>query len=126
MSQMPPAIDRSEPLLPELLDSIAASSPVGSTISTLAFGKPNRIVAIEPEGVRIETERSLARTGNAELVPAWMLNHAWRRLVQDGTLTNSFLVNDLKVKRSSAVCALLARFPDVEVSATRPITLVRR
>ncbi len=123
---MAPTIDRSEPLLPNLLDAIAASSPVGATISTVAQHKPNRILAIGPEGVRIETERSLARSGGPELVPAWMLNCAWRELTARRSLTNSFLLNDLNAKRSSAVCALLSRLPNVEVVTTRPITLVLR
>lgn len=55
-----------------------------------------------------------------------MLNCAWRELTKPRSLTNAFLLNDLNVKRSAAVCALLARLPDVEVATTRPITLVLR
>lgn len=121
---MAPPIDRSEALLPELLEMISATSPAGSTIATVAQCRPNRVVSIGPEGVRIETERSLERSGGAELVPAWMLNCAWRELGSRRALTNAFLLNKLNAKRSSAVCALLARFPSVEVVTTRPVTLV--
>jgi hypothetical protein len=55
-----------------------------------------------------------------------MLNCAWRELTRRRSLTNSFLLNELNAKRSSAICALLARLPDVEAITTRPITLVLR
>jgi hypothetical protein len=64
--------------------------------------------------------------GGAELVPAWMLNCAWRELTERRTLTNAFLLNYLHAKRSSAVCALLARLCTVDVVTTRPVTLVLR
>jgi hypothetical protein len=40
-----------------------------------------------------------------------------------GRLTNARLLRQLNVKRSSAVCALLARIPGVEVAPSGPIEL---
>ena len=54
-----------------------------------------------------------------------MIQVAWDYLQAYGTLTHRFLLDKdgLNVKRSSFVCALLARLPHVQVAATRPITL---
>jgi hypothetical protein len=75
--------------------------------------------------VWIETERSARLGRGAEPVPAWMLNVAWDHLVANGRLTNRYLLAEdgLNVKRSSAVCALLAALPFVEVVSRRPIEL---
>ncbi len=56
-----------------------------------------------------------------------MIQLAWDHLHLHGELTNAYLVADdgLNVKRSSAVCALLARLPGVEVVPGRTITLRR-
>jgi hypothetical protein len=40
-----------------------------------------------------------------------------------GTLSNVVLLNDLRVHRSSAVCAILARLPGVERVAGKEIVL---
>ena len=55
-----------------------------------------------------------------------MIQVAYDRLRAHGTLTNRFLLDTdgLNVKRSSFVCALLARLAGVEVGSTRPIVLV--
>jgi hypothetical protein len=60
------------------------------------------------------------------MVPAWMIQIAWEWLTTHGTLTNRHLLADdgLNVKRSSFVCALLARLPGVGVASARPIELV--
>lgn len=60
-------------------------------------------------------------TGGAEPIPAWMFNLAWERLQTHGELTNGELLNELRVHRSSAVCAILARLPGVEQVAGREI-----
>jgi hypothetical protein len=52
-----------------------------------------------------------------------MFNLAWDRLRTFKTLTNSELLNDLRVHRSSAVCAILARLPQVERVPGREILL---
>ncbi len=90
---------------------------------TLAKGQPNRIVQVSRYEVRIETRRSVSRTGGAEPVPAWMFNLAWERLRTHGTLSNVELLNDLRVHRSAAVCAILARLPQVKVIPGRRIVL---
>lgn len=111
---------------PILQVALAAAIPIGSTIPTVAQGRPNRIVAIDDNGVQVETERSLARTGGAELVPAWMLNTAWEHLRRFRSLTQRYLLDDLKVKRSAAVFAILARLDDADLVTTKPTTLVLR
>jgi hypothetical protein len=54
-----------------------------------------------------------------------MIQSAWEYLQAQGSLTNGHLLSTdgLNVKRSSFVCALLARLPAVHVSSARPITL---
>jgi HKD family nuclease len=95
------------------------------TVRTLSDPRPNRIVEITPGGVWIETERSRQLGRGAEEVPAWMFNIAWDYLVAHGRLTNRHLLDSdgLNVKRSSAVCAVLALLPEVEVVSRRPIEL---
>jgi hypothetical protein len=44
-----------------------------------------------------------------------MLNVAFRELAEHHTLTPARLQRELDVKRSAAVCALLARVPGVDV-----------
>lgn len=81
---------------------------------TLSGEKPNRVTQITTTSLWIETERSIAKEERPAAVPAWMLNVAWRYLRSHGSLMNSHLLNELRVHRSSAVCALLARIPGVE------------
>lgn len=104
----------------ELLSLISSAVRVGDKVATLSAGKPNEIIDIGPEGVWVATEKSSAE-GGSRLVPAWMLNEAWRTLQADRELSNVELIK--KVKRSSAVMALLAELPEVEVVSTRPIVL---
>ena len=54
-----------------------------------------------------------------------MIQVAWDYLAAHGSLTNRYLLDTdgLNVKRSSFVCALLARLPGVVVASTKPITL---
>jgi hypothetical protein len=89
-------------------------------------GNPNTIVDIVESGVLVETETSMKSDKGPQLVPAWMLNLGWRHLQTDGTVTNQHLLNDHNVRRSSAVCALLAALPDVEVVSSLPIVLSMR
>lgn len=99
----------------KLLHEAVAEDPVFYTLGRPA---PNRIVELTPELVWVETERSKER-GKPEVVPAWMIEVAWRHLQQHGELTNKYLLADdgLNVKRSSFVCAVLARMPGVEATA---------
>ena len=102
----------------------ALQSRVGS-VATVARGELNRIDEVSSEGVTISTDASDSRGSGPQLVPAWMLNVAWRHLCETGSLTNRHLVSSdgLNVKRSSAVCALLAQLPGVTVGSTQPIEL---
>lgn len=106
--------------VPDLLAEIERSTPAGSRVRTLASGQPNTVEAIEPGGVWITTERSAAH-GGSELVPAWMFNVAWHELISGRSLQARELVKT--VKRSSAVCALLAQLPDVDIVSSHPIEL---
>ena len=96
----------------------------GQLIHTLSTHQPNWIVSITETGLEVETEKTRGTGKSAQLVPAWMFEVAWQRLVTRGHLTNAELVSskDLNVKRSSLVCAALASVPGVAV-ATKPIVL---
>lgn len=113
-----------EVLDPGLLERIRAVAAADPVVTTLSERRPNRIVEITDEGVWVQTQRSLAR-GGPELVDAWMIQVAWDYLTAHGRLTNRHLLaqDGLNVKRSSFVCALLARFPDVVIVGHRPIEL---
>jgi hypothetical protein len=120
-----PLTPRVEPLPVPLRHILEQSLTVGTTIRTISDGRPNTIRAVTPEGVYIETEASLAKGRPAQIVPGWMIDLAWEYLEAHGSLTNAYLLSSdgLNVKRSSAVCAILACLPDVEVTSTRPIEL---
>ncbi len=111
---------RDEEMDPDLLRRLSTVVPPGGTIRTIANSRPNEVVDMRPEGVWINTEKS-ARASGPQLVPAWMLNEAWRRLSDDRVLPNTELIKT--VKRSSAVLALLAQLPEVTIASTRPIVL---
>jgi len=97
----------------------------GSVIATLGISRPNHVVAVTEDGVLVETTRSQERGAAPQLVPAWMITVAWDHLSRHGRLRQRELLDDLNVKRSAFVCALLAQLDGVEVEATRPVTLVR-
>ncbi len=120
--------DRVETLSPELLKLLRANVPSGTVVYTLHLKKPNTIVDVTPAGIRVETERSLESGQGPQLVEAWMLESAWDHLQSTGSLTNRELLDTrkLNVKRSSAVCAILACLPDVVVRSTSPIRLELR
>jgi hypothetical protein len=108
----------------ELLSALRIAVEENPVFMTLgARPAPNRVVDLSPVAVHVETERSRERVGGAEPIPAWMFNLAWDRLRTFKTLTNSELLNDLRVHRSSAVCAILARLPQVERVPGREILL---
>ena len=108
-------------IVPDLLERLTAVLRSGDVVYTLAQHRPNTITDIASEGVYVETDRSRKAGSGAQLVPGWMFNYAWHVLRQSGRLTNDQLV--ALAKRSSAVCAILARIPEIEVVSTRPITL---
>jgi hypothetical protein len=107
----------------ELMDRIRAAVEIGSEIATLSLKRPNRIVAVDRKGIEVETLRSETRGSGPQLVPAWMVVVAWDRLRRRGQFSQTELLNELNVKRSAFVCALLALFPDVVVRSTRPTVL---
>ncbi|MBI1944638.1 MAG: hypothetical protein HYS27_03020 [Deltaproteobacteria bacterium] len=109
----PPA----EPLSAELFALIDAALAGDPVVRTLGTGAVNLVVERTPHGLYVETGRSRARGVGAELVPGWMIELAWDYLRAHGSLTNKLLLDKdgLNVKRSSFVCALLARLPGVEV-----------
>lgn len=95
-------------------------SHLPSEVTTLGRGAVNRVDRVTNTGVYVETRRS---AGHPELVDAWMLDLAWEELQRTGVLTNSWLLNEARVFRSSFVCAALTHLPGVEVVSTRPIEL---
>lgn len=107
-----------------MLDLLRDHLAPDQLIHTRSTHQPNWIVSITDTGLDVETEKTRSTGKSAQLVPAWMFEVAWQRLVTRGRLTNAELVssNDLNVKRSSFVCAALASLPGVEVT-TKPIVL---
>jgi hypothetical protein len=120
----PIAAERVEEVFePDLYAALAAEVRRNPVFRTLGPSqRPNRVVELTPVEMHVETERSRSR-GGAEPIPAWMFNLAWDRLRTHGTLSNGELLNDLRVHRSSAVCAILARLPQVERAPGREIVL---
>jgi phosphatidylserine/phosphatidylglycerophosphate/cardiolipin synthase-like enzyme len=112
-----------ETIEPELLAALSAAHRVDPVFPTIADGKPNRIVEVTPSYVLVETEKSLRERAGPQPVDAWMLNLAWEYLRTRGELRNTVLLKELRVHRSSAVCAMLARIPGVEVASRSPIVL---
>jgi phosphatidylserine/phosphatidylglycerophosphate/cardiolipin synthase-like enzyme len=113
-----------EELAPELLAALAKAKRLDPVIRTLGPNpRPNRLVEVTPSEVLVETERTQREGTAPQPVPAWMLNLAWEYLQTRGEITNTTLLSQLRVHRSSAVCAMLARVPGVEVASVRPITL---
>jgi hypothetical protein len=112
-----------ETLAPELLVAIRREwerDPVFTTLG--ARPARNLVVGVSESGIYVETDRSRERTGVPQEIPAWMFNLAWDHLRIHGELSNTTLLDELRVHRSSAVCAILARVPGVCVRAG-PITL---
>ena len=106
-----------------LLGAIRGAVKVGETIFTLGTSRPNRIVSIGESGIRVATEKSERKEKEPQLVPAWMIETAWIYLQQHGNLTQRQLVDELNVKRSAFVCALLARLPNVEYESVPAVEL---
>ncbi|HZZ83935.1 MAG TPA: phospholipase D family protein [Anaeromyxobacteraceae bacterium] len=113
-----------EPFEPDLLQALkveVARNPVFLTLGRAP--KRNVVVDLSPVELHVETERSRSRIHGAEAIPAWMFNLAWDRLRIHGSISNLELLEDLRVHRSSAVCAILGRLPQVERVAGREIGL---
>ncbi len=103
--------DELEPVLFDLLSREVSRNPVFHTLGRPA---PNTVNNVTRAEVLVSTARSLAQTGQPASIPAWMFNIAWDYLNAKGALSNDVLLNHLRVHRSSAVCAILARLPGVE------------
>ena len=85
--------------------------------------KLNRVLRLSDSEAWVETDKSRAEGVGGKPIPAWMFNLAWRALKNLGSLSNHQLLNGLRVHRSSAVCAILARIPGVEVEPGPGINL---
>ena len=112
-----------ETIAPELLAALSDAQRRDPVFPTLSDRKPNRVVEVTPSHVLVETERSVSERTGPQPVDAWMLNLAWEYLRTRGELRNTVLLNELRVHRSSAVCAMLARVPGVEAASRSPIVL---
>lgn len=120
----PPAVPVPDILDADLWELVRGCIQPGEVVHTLADGRPNTVVEVNRAGLWVETERS-RRTGTGpQLVEPRMLEVAWAALLSDGELTNQRLLGELRVHRSSFVCALLAHLPGVRVVSRRPIHLV--
>lgn len=106
-----------------LFDRVSDAVGPGTAILTLSTKNLNRVTAVDRKGVWVETERSMSLGSGPQLVPAWMIAAAWDRLCDKGELSQQELLNDLNVKRSAFVCALVAKFPEVHIRSTRPTVL---
>ncbi|MCV7007541.1 hypothetical protein [Mycobacterium gordonae] len=107
----------------DLFERICSVVKRSDEIVTLSIKRINKIAAVDRSGVRVETARSERLGTGPQLVPAWMIVRAWQHLRSRGELTQDELLNDLNVKRSAFVCALLAQFEDVVVKSARTTTL---
>ena len=110
----------------KLFELLQAEVKRDATFFTLGLSpKPNHVVEVTPEGLYVETESSKDKGNPPQLIPAWMFELAWDYLRQHKTLGAAYLqANDgLNVKRSSGVCAILARLPGVSSETGRLITL---
>lgn len=101
-------------LAPWLLDALSREASKDNVFLTLGRRAPNRVTDVTRSEVLVETGRSRNRSGQAASIPAWMFNIAWDYLNANGTLSNDLLLKHLRVHRSSAVCAILARLPGIE------------
>lgn len=113
-----------EEIIPELLAALSKAARLDPIFMTLGPNPlPNKVVEVTLSEVWIETGRTSRERTGPQPVPAWMLNLAWEYLRTRGVLSNTTLLNQLRVHRSSAVCAMLARVPEVIVVPGRTIVL---
>ncbi|MHB8877794.1 MAG: phospholipase D family protein [Myxococcaceae bacterium] len=108
-------------LAPELFDALSREAQRDPVFLTLGRPARNTVTEVSRSEVLVRTGRSLRKTGQAASIPAWMFNVAWDYLRAHGELSNDTLLNHLRVMRSSAVCAMLARLPGVERAPGRAV-----
>ncbi|MCV7220823.1 hypothetical protein [Mycolicibacterium elephantis] len=106
----------------DLLERIQAVFEAHAEIDTLTNKRPNWIDRFDASGVWVETLRFRRLETAPQLVPAWMIVAAWNLKIK-GELSHDELLNELNVKRSAFVMALLAQFPDVVVRSIYPTVL---
>lgn len=113
-----------EEIEPELLAQLVVVAKASPTLYTLgAAPRPNYVADVGRSGMWVETDRSKGKHEGPQLVPPRMLNLAWDALRARGRLSNRELLDELRVHRSSFVCAALARLPGVVVESRSPIVL---
>lgn len=120
---MPAMIPKGTPFNDELFRRIRLAVDVGDEIATLSSLKLNKIDSIDRGGIDVSTDRSRRLGTGPRRVPAWMVMRAWEHLLANGSLSQRGLLDDLEVKRSAFVFALLATFPDIDVESLRPTVL---
>ena len=120
----PPGVPVLDVLDAGLWELVRGCIQPGDVISTLTDGRPNTVVEVSRAGLWVETTHSRRADAGPQLVEPRMLDVAWAALLGDGELTNQRLLGELRVHRSSFVCALLARLPGIRVASRRPIRLV--
>ena len=116
-------IPRGTPFDDELYERVTLVIDAGDEIATLSSLKLNEIARVDRNGIDVLSERSRRLGTGPQNVPAWMVMRAWSHLRDHGELSQQQLLDDLEVKRSAFVCALLATFPDVDVESVRPTVL---
>lgn len=107
----------------DILGRIQSAIQPGDEIRTLSRKRPNVIAAIDRRGIWVQTLRSDSRRSGPQLVPAWMIVTAWQHLQKVGSLSHAELLEELNVKRSAFVIALLAQFTEVIVRSTEPTVI---
>jgi len=123
--EITPTLPRAEGLEPELQAAIEVARSADPVFLTLG-PRPRRniVTQVSADAVYVETDKSRAEHGGPEPVPATMFNLAWNHLRAHGRLSNTTLLNELRVMRSSAICAILARLPGVRRAGGGKIELV--
>ena len=120
-------MDKHAPLTPELLAALQAAVATSDVFYTLGRTPAANVVSdVSEVGFLVQTAAAEKKGTPPQRVPAWMLQVAWDHLTQAGQLTNQQLLSELRVMRSSAVCAVLARLPGVMVEPGPGIVLVYR
>jgi hypothetical protein len=106
-------------LYAQLVAAVAANQQAFLTLGPTP--KRNLVHEVTPAGPYVETDASRAKGNLPQLIPAWMFTLAWDYLRTHGQLSNRYLLatEGLNVKRSSAVCAILARLQGVEYTSSR-------
>jgi HKD family nuclease len=113
-----------EEIEPELLAMLSAVARESPRVYTLGPSAAENVVSdVMASGLLVETARSRERSAGPQLIPPRMLNLAWDTLRARGRLSNREMLEELRIHRSSFVCAVLARLPGVRVDPGRTIVL---